>query len=198
MRARPATVILLVGTALGLWAVSPASLTARTLVVDARPDYTRGVRTVGVAPIRCTGKLDCDVIEAKVAEVLRERTGWRVIEAGDVEEEMDPWRDRRDLPGNMAALARDVGADAILTVELLPRGPKEHVQLQVAPLGGRCAAAARRSLVGGDEMLQVHLLSGRTGVALLQGVAVGRSVAGRSTGRTVRALTALLEKAFGE
>lgn len=208
MRFRSATVILPVLTVLALWAGLPASLTATTLTVDARPGYTDGVEAVGLTPIRCTGRLDCDEIEAQVAEALRQRTGWTVIEPAEVEEEMDFWRDRRALPGNMAALAQDVGADALLIVDLRPRRSKESVELQVEAfrppaLRPRCAAAARRafaggSRMGGNEMLQVHFLSAKTGEALMQGVAVGRGVAGKSTRRTVRTLIALLEKALGE
>lgn len=191
------TVILPALTALVVGTFSPLALTATTLTVDAQPGYTAGVRVVGVAPIDCVGKLDCTEIEEKIAEALRDKTGWRVIGAEDVDEAMDPWGDRELLPGNVAALAQDLGADAIFTISLLPAGSARGFEPRWSPLNPK-GLSFHKSLLGKKEAVQVHLLSAETGEVLLEGTAVGKSVAGKSTRRTVRELIALIEKAFGE
>lgn len=197
MRTHPSIAILPTLAALVLGTFSPLALTATTLTVDAQPGYTAGVRVVGVAPVDCTPKLDCTEIEEKIAEALRDKTGWRVIGAEEVEEEMDPWGDRQLLPGNVAALAQDLGADAILTISLLPAGSAKGFEPRWSPLNPK-SLSFHKSLVGDKEAVQMHLLSGETGEVLLEGTAVGKSVAGKSTRRTVRELIALIAKAFGE
>lgn len=197
MRCHPSPAIFPVLMALVLVTSPLSPLSATTLTVDAQPGYTAGVRVVGVAPIDCTRQLDCTEIEKKVAQALRGKTGWRVIGAEEVAEEMDPWGDRELLPGNVAALAQDLGADAILTIALLPAGSAKGFEPRWSPLNPK-GLSFHKSLLGKKEAVQVHLLSAETGEVLLEGTAVGKALAGKSTRRTLRELIALIEKAFGE
>ena len=111
---------------------------------------------------------------------------------------MEPWDSRQMTPGNLAALATDVGADSILTIDLLPGGSPEGFRPRWTPLNPD-AITLHKSLAGGNkDTVLIHLVSGETGEVLLEGTAVGKKLCGGNTERTARELVALIRKAFGE
>lgn len=176
----------------------PTLVAATTLTVDTRPGFRSGMRSVAVVPMDCNRKLDCSEIERRVEEALRNTTGLTVIGSDEVGGEMDPWDSGQMAPGNMAALATDVGADTILTIDLIPGGSAEGFKPRWSPLNPD-ALTFQKSLVGGKkDAVQIHLLSGETGEVLLEGTAVGKGLCGGNTDKTARELIALILKAFGQ
>lgn len=176
----------------------PSAAEASTLTVDTRPGFRAGLRVVAVAPMGCIRGLDCEEIERRVEEALRERSGLEVVPAAETREEMDEWGIRELTPGNLAAVAQDLGADAILTIDLLPAGGSgDGFNPRWSPLNPR-GMSFSKSLTGGKkDGAQIHLVSGETGQPVLEGTVVGEKITG-STRRAVKELLKLVAKAFAQ